>query len=371
MDSKQENRIVWVLRILVSGLFIMSAFSKLFPTESAIYLFEKQIVDLNITNWCFAPILSRAIIGLELFLGLAILQNNFLKKFIVPVTSLLLIAFCIHLSMVIHKYGNDGNCGCFGQFLPMTPLQAIIKNVITLILLAYIFLKTKITTNDKHRWPILLGMVAYGFVFLLVPPKCACATESNNKIPWESSQEIDTVSTALPTDNSANTTIADTSRTRINTSTTDTTRKKTTAPTQSTPVVQGPPKKNSVFTKYNSFHGKAVDLNEGKKIVAMFALDCEHCMEASKTLNELKKQNPGFPEVYVLAFGEEDQAENFFNEGGGKWPFTILPPQEFFPLLDRANAPPRITVLNNGNIVEDFVNFEHPDKAAILAAAKK
>lgn len=370
MDSKQENRIVWVLRLLVSGLFILSAFSKLFPKSSAIFLFEKQIVDLGITNWCFAPILARSIIGFELFLGLALLQNHFLKKFIVPATAFLLAAFCVHLTMVIAKYGNDGNCGCFGQLLPMTPLQAIIKNVICIMMLAYIFIKTKVGTNDKHRYPAFLGLLAYSFVFLYFQPKCACATETPENVLWESSKGTDTTNMELPTTDNSITSPLDTP-TLKRTTTIDTTKKRTTTQTQPAPVVQGPPKRNSVFTKYNAFHGKAVDLNEGRKIVAMFALDCEHCMEASKALNELKKQNPGFPEVYVLAFGEEDQAENFFNEGGGKWPFTILPPQEFFPLLDRANAPPRIAVLYNGNIIEDFVNFEHPDKAAILAATKK
>ena len=38
--------------------------------------------------------------------------------------------FSIHLST---KLLDPGNCGCFGDLIPMTPLEALVKNIITLI----------------------------------------------------------------------------------------------------------------------------------------------------------------------------------------------------------------------------------------------
>ena len=122
-------------RILVSVLFIFSAISKMFP----IWLFEKQMIDLGFADWCSAPFFARLLLALELGIGIAILQKHFLKRLIIPVTILLLVVFCAHLSFEIYKHGAmNGNCGCFGQMLPMTPLEALIKNIITIGLIIYI-----------------------------------------------------------------------------------------------------------------------------------------------------------------------------------------------------------------------------------------
>ena len=43
--------------------------------------------------------------------------------------------FTIHLLIQIYLTGNQGNCGCFGALIEMTPLEAIIKNVVAIILL--------------------------------------------------------------------------------------------------------------------------------------------------------------------------------------------------------------------------------------------
>ena len=32
-------------------------------------------------------------------------------------------------------FGDSENCGCFGDLIPMTPLQALIKNILTLLVL--------------------------------------------------------------------------------------------------------------------------------------------------------------------------------------------------------------------------------------------
>ncbi|MFM9006430.1 MAG: MauE/DoxX family redox-associated membrane protein, partial [Flavobacteriales bacterium] len=121
-------------RIVVSMLFLVSAVSKMFP----IWMFEKQLVDLGVCSWCDAPYFSRLLIALEGAIGIAILQRHFLKRFVIPVTAFLLVAFCVHLSIEMVKHGAmNGNCGCFGQLIPMTPLEAFIKNVLTLGLLVY------------------------------------------------------------------------------------------------------------------------------------------------------------------------------------------------------------------------------------------
>ena len=75
-----------------------------------IWMFEKQLVDLGICGWCEAPYFSRMLIALEMAIGVAILQKHFLRRFVIPVTAFLLVAFCIHLSIEMVKHGAmNGN----------------------------------------------------------------------------------------------------------------------------------------------------------------------------------------------------------------------------------------------------------------------
>ena len=61
MKNNSVKILVWALRIIVSVMFIISAFSKMLPAGTALDLFAKQIVDIGVTNWCYAPLLARAI----------------------------------------------------------------------------------------------------------------------------------------------------------------------------------------------------------------------------------------------------------------------------------------------------------------------
>ncbi|HBG71299.1 MAG: hypothetical protein A2W93_01715 [Bacteroidetes bacterium GWF2_43_63] len=358
MKTNSEKIIVWSLRIIVAVFFIISAFSKMLPAGIALDLFAKQIVDIGVTNWCYAPLLARAIVGFELFLGLALLQNNYLKKWIVPATFLLLLAFCIHLAITIFTTGNSGSCGCFGELIPMTPLEAIIKNVVAMAMLAYIFIKTKPKEKDLPLLPATLFVLIYVFILIFLPPKCCCAS-----IP--SSQEI--VSDTLVTEVDTAIVVLDTitnEKGQIVVKTIPNFEEKAT-------VQSGRKKVNSIFSKYTKFNSGTVDLNSGKKIVCLFSMDCEHCQESSKLLQQLKKSHADFPGVYILAFGEESQTADFFAGAGGRFPYTILPPQEFFQLLGKADYPPRIVVMDNGNFMDDFLNFEHLDTAAVMKAVKR
>ena len=357
MKNNSVKILVWALRIIVSVMFIISAFSKMLPAGTALDLFAKQIVDIGVTNWCYAPLLARAIVGFELFLGLALLQNNYLKKLIVPATFLLLLAFCVHLTITIFSTGNSGSCGCFGELIPMTPLEAIIKNVIAMAMLAYIFIKTTPKEMDRPLLPATVFVLIYIFILIFLPPKCCCAS-----IP--SSQEVvaDTLITEVDSVVVADTIVDESGKQII-------TEKKIAEENKSIP--EGRKKVNSIFTKYTKFNTGAVDLNASKKIVCLFSLDCEHCQESSMLLQQLKKSHADLPGVYILAFGEESQADDFFSGAGGRFPYTIVPPQEFFQLLDKADYPPRIVVMDNGNFLGDFLNFEHLDTAAVMRAVRR
>lgn len=358
LTLRQKSVLIWALRIFISLMFIVSAFSKMLPAATALEVFAKQIVDIGVTNWCYAPLLARAIVGFELFLGLAMLQNNYLRNLIIPATFLLLLAFCIHLTITIFTTGNIGSCGCFGDLIPMTPLEAIIKNLIAMAVLVWLFLKITPKQKDNIVLPLVIFVLIYVGILIFLPPKCCCAS-----IP--SSQEI--VSDTIVTPEDTLMQDADTIDSADGPGVSVSVRK----PVDTQDVPQGRKKVNSIFTRYSKFNTGTVDLNDGKKIVCLYSLDCDHCQESSMLLQKLKKNHPGFPGMYVLALGEESQADDFFSAAGGRLPYMIIDPQKFFQLLDKAQYPPRIVVMDNGNFLGDFLNFEHLDTAAVMRAVNR
>jgi len=62
MEKPYKKYLVLGVRILIFGLFILSAVAKMYP----LWAFEKQLVDLGITDWCGAHYLARIILGIEI-----------------------------------------------------------------------------------------------------------------------------------------------------------------------------------------------------------------------------------------------------------------------------------------------------------------
>ena len=172
------KNITLISRLLISGLFLLSAIAKLYPTPlyGITKVFEEgQLIPMGFSE-DFAPFLSRLIIAFEFFIAFAILQTHYIKKLIIPSTILLLIIFNVDLALDIFV-GNDENCGCFGQLIPMTPTEALIKNIFTILLLIFIYRNM----NDKKESSFLLLINAYLIISVLMFSLLPIATNSSSK----------------------------------------------------------------------------------------------------------------------------------------------------------------------------------------------
>jgi uncharacterized membrane protein YphA (DoxX/SURF4 family) len=161
----------WALRIIVAFLFIISAVAKLYPSPYfAISTFEvKQLYPMGFSE-DMAAYFSRILIGIEFALGLLLLQPHYLKRLVIPATSLLLIVFIVHLAITTFSGGNSGNCGCFGELLPMTPVEAIIKNIIALAMLIWLYILLPKEFDRRNFW--VLTTVTFASIlaiFMLAP----------------------------------------------------------------------------------------------------------------------------------------------------------------------------------------------------------
>lgn len=160
-----------IIRVLISALFLLSALAKLYPTPmyGITKVFEEgQLIPMGFSEG-LAPYVSRVILAIEFFIAFAILQRNFLKKLIIPTSILMLIMFSLHLSYSIFL-GDSENCGCFGELIPMSPLQALIKNIITIAVLGYLYKNTEDDTkNDMSKLTVqFLSFLLIMFAFLPV-----------------------------------------------------------------------------------------------------------------------------------------------------------------------------------------------------------
>ena len=133
-----------IIRVLISALLLLSAIAKLYPIEFFGYskgisegFEEGQLIPMGISE-TIAPYLSRFIIAIEFFLAITILQNNYLKKIILPLSITMLVVFSLHLSYSI-SLGESKNCGCFGELIPMSPLAALIKNILSIAALVFLY----------------------------------------------------------------------------------------------------------------------------------------------------------------------------------------------------------------------------------------
>ena len=167
---------IWLIRIVIAILFLVSAYAKIYHEPSAYFsitTFEaKQLVPLGFESG-FAAYISRILIALEFSLGVLILLPFQPKRIVIPLTISVLAAFCFHLLIQIYLTGNSGNCGCFGALLPMTPLEAIIKNIFAIGLL--VILNKLLEKKDFNNKDIMYGFLVYLFstvlIFIYLPIK--------------------------------------------------------------------------------------------------------------------------------------------------------------------------------------------------------
>lgn len=360
-----------VILILTGLIFILSALAKLFPIQS----FELIIVSEGFADWSYVRYIAVLIISVELLLGTMLLFEIQVKRVALPAAFSLLLIFCIQLLYGIIANGTYDNCGCFGDALPMTPLEALIKNIVMLLLIAYAYKKSEKEEHlDLYKPVIFFAAVTASLIFVIPQNTLSDKSNNGNEInPVDSVASVDTLH-SIPDSTEADT---------LQTTPPDTTVQMDSEPEEDkkpdtvttlpdTAAIDNPPagdttaadtvstKRNtselpapvvSEFSQFQQFSNGTVNLDEGEKIVCLFSLDCEHCQETAAAIADLQNKME-LPPVYALFFGPEDMVEEFFYRSNSRFPFKLVPPEVFFPLLEK--APPRVVYLVNGNKAGDW-----------------
>ena len=109
-------------------------------------------------------------------------------------------------------------------------------------------------------------------------------------------------------------------------------------------TVNEKPKVKSVFAAFREFSGgEIVNLDNGIKLVCLFSLDCEDCMQTAFKLGQAKNDWKNFPKVYILFLGEEEQVNNFFDAAAMTFPLQNYFAANFLPAYKKLSAENRLT----------------------------
>ncbi len=286
------------LCVLMGCVFVFSAYTKLYPIEP----FEYTFVDLGIGNWQIAPFIARFLIGFEFLIGVLLILNIKLKDLTYKLGIVTLLVFCIYLVLQIIIAGNKGNCGCFGTTIEMTPLQALLKNIFMLIVLAGLYILHEGFNFGRFTNYLVVGITLTCLVlpFILNPVQLDYSEAYLNQPENNFNLELDTL--------------------------------------YNNALVNTPPK----------------DLVKGKKIISFMSLTCPHCRIAAKKIHIMHQKNPAIPFYFILN-GKPENLKVFFKDTHTEdIPYCMLKGSHFIYL--GGVSLPTIYLVNN-SVVENRVNY--------------
>lgn len=148
-----------VIRLIVGVLFIFSGLIKANDPMGLSYKMQEffEVWGMHFLNdytLAFALIMNT----FEIVAGVAILIGWRIK--LLSWLLLLLIIFFTFLTGYALFSGNIKTCGCFGDCIPLTPLQSFIKDLVLLLLILIIFIKKGVIWPlfSRHIETFLIGL---------------------------------------------------------------------------------------------------------------------------------------------------------------------------------------------------------------------
>ncbi len=132
-----------IVRIIVGVLFIFSGLIKANDPMGLSYKMQEffevwGLSSLDNYTLAFALIMN----AFEIVAGVAVLLGWRMKLF--SWLLLLLIVFFTFLTGYAQLSGKIKTCGCFGDCIPLSPLQSFIKDLVLLLLILFLFIKKDI-----------------------------------------------------------------------------------------------------------------------------------------------------------------------------------------------------------------------------------
>ncbi|MFC3415112.1 BT_3928 family protein [Algoriphagus hitonicola] len=163
---------LWVLRLLVGGLFIFSGLIKVNdPVGTAIKLeeyfdvFSNDIAGFFYYFKPFALYLAVFLVVIEVVLGVMLILGV-KAKFTLWALGLMTLFFTF-LTFFSAYFNKVTDCGCFGDAIKLTPWESFYKDVILLMLIGQIFALRKFLPQSAPKWANLTSIAVLVLCFSL------------------------------------------------------------------------------------------------------------------------------------------------------------------------------------------------------------
>ena len=229
----------------------------------------------------------------------------------------------------------------------MSPLQAVIKNIIGMGLLIFLYLKTDKAT-DRLNFSFLAAITFASIlaVFLVGPMQ----RKSNADVTAELMQQMEM------SPEEQETPVADEQISgKIASDDAPKSEKKEVKDEKTAPKAEEKQEIDEPKAKKSGFASQFGDIDKGRKILCFFAPGCDHCKETAKALTDLALKDATFPEVKIVFMDEEAELiPDFFAFAGRKYAFKILDVGSFWTVLGTTKDTPGVFYLWNGNIVKEY-----------------
>ena len=166
--KRASDFFLFVLAVATGGLFLFSAYTKLFPTIQA---FEYNLASQANLHYMTAALASRFFIALEAGLGSLIVIHYFgRKKWVLWAAFWLVVIFSGYLVWLWIKNGNNLNCGCFGDSIWMRPSTSLLKNAVILSALGLVIRYHNGISFKYANWvPAIHLMCTFALTYLVFP----------------------------------------------------------------------------------------------------------------------------------------------------------------------------------------------------------
>lgn len=280
-----------VFVFLMGGFFIFSAYTKLEPLEPFKFVLSDY---LHIKSWWMVEFLSRAIIGLEFFIGISLITFSF-PQFIIKISIAFIIILSGYLIYIWMFYGANEDCGCFGDYMHLNTKESLIKN---LLLTGILFFTYKYNSFSLHHKFIKIQLIVF-IILSLSFPWIYNAPDKMYENPYlnEKGQMLQV----------------------------------------------------EILSKFNNAY-PADSLKSGKKIVCFFSTTCKYCAYASKKITSVQTNYHIQLPVYYIFWGDENTLKIFWEKTKSyRFPYQFAKPDVFFSLS--GNQLPAIYFLQDGKIM--------------------
>lgn len=283
------------LRLLLSATFLVSAYTKAIDFSS----FEVRLLDTGIFNWSITPWVAATFIGLEYLVGLGFLWFSHRIRLLMGLTWALLLGFSGYLAVLLFTQGNDVNCGCMGETLAFTPIQALIKNGLSMLILVLLhFFEGKSALPFARGWWVVgMAGVAGILTAVSIPSMYLQAAE-----PLESKVYFN----------------------------------------------------HALLKTYGFAHMNAPQAKKDKTMYAFLSMSCGHCQVAAERIGSITQQSK-LP-IQLVINGDSSELISFVQEHEiGQLPLQMLGAEPFLALA--GNHLPSLLIVENDSVTYQLQLF--------------